>query len=223
MSNTSAFRRPLGLGLAGLAVATGVTVVLANPSAPEATAAVDNITISGSDHKVGQTYTLHADLSGASFGLLVYWKANGQAITSPAAQVPWPAYNTSADWTPRTAGAHTITLTQGSSTKSLVVNVTDGWVPTTTPPTTTVPPTTTEPPVTTTPPVTTEPPVTTTPPVTTEPPVTTTPPVTTEPPVTTTPPPVTTTPPTTTEPPVTTTPPTTTKPAGSGSSDLLPF
>ncbi|MEV6767827.1 hypothetical protein AB0N05_04265 [Nocardia sp. NPDC051030] len=194
MSITPPRRRHLGLGIAGLAAATGVVAVLAAPSAQ---ATVDQIAVSGSDYKVGSTYTLSADLSGASIGLLVYWNDNGTSL-SPAGKVPWPPGHASLDWTPKTAGQHVLTASQGSSTKSVVVNVSDG----TTPPTTTVPPTI-EPPTTTAPP-------TTAPPTTTEPPVTTTPPTTV---------------PATTNPPVTTTPPITTKPSGgSGSADgLLPF
>ncbi|MFD6350624.1 hypothetical protein [Nocardia tengchongensis] len=238
--------RHLGAGLAVLAIATGAASVLATHQAPEAHATVDSITISGSNWTVGQTYTLSADLSGASFGLLVYWEDNGNAITSPASKVPWPPYHSSTDWTPTTPGQHNITLKQGSSTKSLVVNVGSGVTTTTAPPTTTttvpptttttVPPTTTTtvPPTTTTtvpPTTTTEPPTTTTtvpPTTTTEPPTTTTvppttttvpPTTTTDPTTTTTVPPTTTTtdPTTTTAPPTTTTtPPTTTTPAPSG-------
>lgn len=148
--------RRVSAALAGLTVAGATAVVVA--TSPTAAATVDNITISGEEIVVGQTYSLHADLSGASFGLLVTWRDNGQAMTTPEAKVPWPVYNSSIDWTPQTPGQHTISLTQGSSTKTLIVNVGTGSG-TTTPPTTTPP--------TTTPPVTT-PPVTT-PPTTTKP------------------------------------------------------
>ncbi|MEU1428909.1 hypothetical protein ABZ412_17710, partial [Nocardia sp. NPDC005746] len=190
--------RHIGAGLAALAIATGAVSVLVTHEAPEAHATVDSITISGSNWTVGQTYTLSANLSGWEFGLLCYWEDNGNPITNPPSKVPWPAYHSSTDWTPTTPGKHTISLKQGGSTKTLVVNVSS---PTTVPPTTTttVPPTTTTVPPTTT----TEPPTTTVPPTTT----------TTVPPVTTTEPPTTTTtvpPTTTTEPPTTTVPPTTT-------------
>ncbi|MFE5283447.1 hypothetical protein ACFRAQ_00560 [Nocardia sp. NPDC056611] len=197
--------RRLGAGLAGLAIVTGGSLALATHQAPEAHATVDSITISGSNWTVGQTYTLSADLSGASFGLLVYWEDNGNPITSPASKVPWPPYHSSTDWTPSSAGQHVITLSQGSSTKSLVVNVSSGTTTTTAPPTTTttVPPTTT----------TTVPPTTTT----TVPPTTTT----TVPPTTTTDPTTTTTVPTTTVPPTTTTP--APSGGGTGSANGLPF
>ncbi|WP_196054819.1 hypothetical protein [Nocardia aurantiaca] len=222
--------RHLGIGLAGLAIATGAVTVLTTHEAPAAHAAVDSVSISGSNWTVGNTYTLSANLSGASIGLLVYWSDNGTSLT-PVGKVPWPVGHASLDWTPKTPGQHVITCSQGSTTQTLIVNVSDG---TTTPPpttTTTVPPTTTTtvPPTTTTtvpPTTTTEPPTTTTvpptttttvpPTTTTEPPTTTTvpPTTTTEPPTTTTVPPTTTTtvpPTTTTEPPTTTTvPPTTT-------------
>ncbi|MGW4531554.1 hypothetical protein ACWEOI_11445 [Nocardia sp. NPDC004340] len=189
--------RRLGAGLAGLAVITGGALAIQTHEAPAAHATVDSITISGSNWTVGQTYTLSADLSGASFGLLVYWEDNGNPITSPASKVPWPPYHSSTDWTPNSPGQHVITLSQGSSTKSLVVNVSTVATTTTAPPTTTttVPPTTT----------------------TTVPPTTTT----TVPPTTTTTDPTTTTPPTTTAPPSTTTP--APSGGGTGSANGLPF
>ncbi|WP_198347833.1 hypothetical protein [Nocardia terrae] len=217
--------RHIGVGLAGLAIATGAIGVLTTHEAPAAHANVDSVTISGSNWTVNNTYTLHASLSGASFGLLVYWADNGNSLT-PVGKVPWPPYNASLDWTPKTPGQHTLTCTQNGVTQSVTVTVSDGTTTTTVPPTTTtVPPTTTTtaPPTTTT----TAPPTTTT----TAPPTTTTaPPTTTEPPTTTTVPPTTTTAPptTTTEPPTTTTVPTTTTPApsgggGTGSANGLPF
>ncbi|MFE3053811.1 hypothetical protein [Nocardia sp. NPDC059239] len=183
--------RSLGAGLAGLAIATGAVTVLTTHEAPAAHASVDSVSISGSNWTVGTSYTLSANLSGASIGLLVYWSDNGSSLT-PVGKVPWPPGHASLDWTPSTPGQHIITCSQGSTTQTLIVNVGDG---TTT--TTTVPPTTT----------TTVPPTTTT----TVPPTTTT----TVPPTTTTTVPPTTVPPTTT----TTVPPTTTtSPGNSGSS-----
>ncbi|MFC9998454.1 hypothetical protein [Nocardia sp. NPDC127526] len=145
--------RRIGAGLAGLTLATATAVVVA--VSPTANANVDAITVSSAIPQVGGTYTLHAALSGASVGLLVYWSDNGESLT-PAGKVPWPPGEASLDWTPRTPGRHIITASQGSSTQTLVVTVTDG---STTPPATT-PPTTT-PPVTT--PPATQPPTTTTP------------------------------------------------------------
>ncbi|WP_067815803.1 hypothetical protein [Nocardia inohanensis] len=145
----------IGIGIAGLAVAAGTALVVGN--SPEAAATVDTISISSTELVAGQTYSLHAALSGASVGLLVYWNDNGENLT-PAGKVPWPPGEANFDWTPKTTGQHVITASQGGSTKSVVVFVTDGSG-TTTPPTTT-PPTTAP----TTPPVTTEP---TTPPTTT--------------------------------------------------------
>ncbi|MFE2995910.1 hypothetical protein ACFXG4_12955 [Nocardia sp. NPDC059246] len=241
--------RHLGIGLAGLAIATGAVTVLATHEAPAAHASVDSVSISGSNWTVGTSYTLSANLSGASVGLLVYWSDNGSSLT-PVGKVPWPPGHASLDWTPKTPGQHVITCSQGSTTQTLIVNVGDGTTTTTVPPTTTttvpptttttVPPTTTTvPPTTTTtvpPTTTTESPTTTTvpPTTTTEPPTTTTvpPTTTTEPPTTTTVPPTTTTAPptTTTEPPTTTTvpPTTTTTPGGggsggTGSANGLPF
>ncbi|WP_196054820.1 hypothetical protein [Nocardia aurantiaca] len=191
--------RGLGAGLAGLAIAAGAITVLTTHEAPAAHAAVDSVSISGSNWTVGNTYTLSANLSGASIGLLVYWSDNGDSLT-PVGKVPWPVGHASLDWTPKTPGQHIITCSQGSTTQTLIVNVGDGT--TTTPPTTTttVPPTTT----------TTAPPTTTT----TVPPTTTT----TVPPTTTTVPPTT----TTTVPPTTTTSPGNSD-GGTGSANGLPF
>lgn len=222
MSKISLGKRHLGLGIAGLAVATGTVAVLST-TAPDAHAAVDSITISNNSPVVGQTYTLSADLSGASIGLLVYWTDNGSKLT-PVGKVPWPVGHASLDWTPGSVGQHTLSISQGSSTKTLTVNVGDGSTPTTVPPTTTtVPPTTTTVPPTTT----TVPPTTTTDPPTTVPPTTTTvPPTTTTVPPTTTTDPPTTVPPTTVPPTTTTAPPTTTTTpsgGGTGSANGLPF
>lgn len=156
MSITPTYRRRLGIGIAGLVVAAGTATIVATPSTP-ARAAVDGVTISGADFTVGGTYTLHADLSGASVGLLVYWSDNGDGFSGP--KVPWPPGEASIDWTPKAAGQHILTAAQGGSTKSIVVTVnTGGTPPTTTTPPTTVPPTTTVPRTTTAPPTTTVPP-----------------------------------------------------------------
>ncbi|QLY32258.1 hypothetical protein [Nocardia huaxiensis] len=133
--------RRIGAGLAGLTVAGATAVVIA--TSPTASATVDAVTVTGAaDYKVGQTYTLSADLSGASVGLLVYWSDNGESLT-PVGKVPWPVGHASLDWTPRSAGQHILTAAQGDSTKSIVVTVTDDSNPPTTNPTT--PPTTTPP------------------------------------------------------------------------------
>ncbi|WP_067543221.1 hypothetical protein [Nocardia crassostreae] len=142
--------RRIGAGLAGLTLAAATAVVVT--VSPAANANVDAITVSSPVLNVGGTYTLHASLSGASAGLLVYWSDNGESLT-PAGKVPWPIGQVSVDWTPRTSGQHIITATQGSNTETLIVTVTDG---STTPPVTTTPPTTVAPP-------TTQPPTTTTP------------------------------------------------------------
>ncbi|MEU6585199.1 hypothetical protein [Nocardia sp. NPDC046763] len=143
--------RVIGAGLAGVTVAAAAAVAVA--MSPTASATVDVITISSATPTVGGDYTLHASLSGASVGLLIYWSDNGASLT-PVGKVPWPPGEASLDWSPSTPGQHIITASQGSSTQTLVVNVGtgSGGTTTTTPPTTT-PPTTTPP--TTTPSTTT--------------------------------------------------------------------
>ncbi|WP_054815945.1 hypothetical protein [Nocardia arizonensis] len=110
--------RGSGLGLTVFAAATAVTVL----AAPSASAAVDSVTVSGTGYVVGSTYTIEAQLSGASAGLLVYFSDNGEFIGAP--QVPWPPGHASISWKPSTAGQHIITVEQGGSTKTTVVDVT---------------------------------------------------------------------------------------------------
>lgn len=157
--------RSIGAGVAGVTVAAASAIMIVG--SPSASATVDTITISSSTPAIGNTYTLHADLSGASVGLLIYWSDNGTSLT-PVGKVPWPPGQASLDWTPSTPGQHVLTASQGSSTNTLVVTVGDGSTPTTPPTTTTAPPTTVPPttaPPTTTPPTTqpTTPATTTTP------------------------------------------------------------
>ncbi|AYF73531.1 hypothetical protein D7D52_06285 [Nocardia yunnanensis] len=143
--------RVIGAGLAAATVAGGAAIALA--VSPAANATVDTISSSSTTPVVGGTYTLSADLSGASVGLLVAWADNGANLTDPAQIVPWPAGHTSVTWKPTTAGQHVITLNQGDSTKSLVLTVTDNGAggTTTTAPTTTAPPAATTTPPTSTP------------------------------------------------------------------------
>ncbi|MGW4354707.1 hypothetical protein ACWELJ_21760 [Nocardia sp. NPDC004582] len=146
--------RALGAGLAGLTVTSAAAITVA--LAPAASATVDVITISDSAPTAGGTYTLSADLSGASFGLVVNWNDNGASLTDGVGIMPWPPYHSSVTWKPTTPGQHIITASQGSSTQTLIVNVAGG---TTTPPTTTTAPAapTTTAPSTTTAPTTTKP------------------------------------------------------------------
>ncbi|MEV0297982.1 hypothetical protein [Nocardia sp. NPDC050710] len=120
MNTTRPLRRGrrIAAGLAGLTTVTAIAVLAA-----PAHATVDSVTVSGSNHTVNGTYTLKAHLSGASFGLLVYWSDNGQDISGP--KVPWPVGESSISWTPATKGQHLITASQGGSTKTIVVTVTD--------------------------------------------------------------------------------------------------
>ncbi|MFD7848201.1 hypothetical protein ACFV4K_35445 [Nocardia sp. NPDC059764] len=137
--------RSITAGMAGLTVASAAAVAVA--LAPGANATVDVITVSDSAPTVGGTYTLSADLSGASIGLLVNWNDNGASLTDGVGIIPWPVGHSSVTWKPTTPGQHIITASQGSSTQTLIVNVAGGTTtpPTTTPPTTTTAPTTTAP------------------------------------------------------------------------------
>ncbi|WP_067568687.1 hypothetical protein [Nocardia acidivorans] len=117
-SPRSAARRA-GVGITGFAAVAAAAIL----AAPTACAAVDTVTVEGSNFQVDSTYTLSATLSGASAGLLVYFSDNGEFIGSP--KVPWPVGHASISWTPSTKGQHIITVEQGGSTRSTVVNVAD--------------------------------------------------------------------------------------------------
>ncbi|MFF2557818.1 hypothetical protein ACFVUS_42965 [Nocardia sp. NPDC058058] len=112
--------RRLGSSVAGIATAAAIVVL----AAPQASATVDAITVSGSDpHTINTEYTLTANLSGAGIGLLVYWTDNGNDLSGP--KVPWPVGFSSITWKPTTPGQHLLTASQGGSTKTIAVNVTD--------------------------------------------------------------------------------------------------
>ena len=106
-------------GLTAFGAAAAVSVLMA----PNAHAAVDSVTVSGTNHAINTEYTLTAKLSGVSIGLLVYWTDNNEAITG--AKVPWPIGESTITWTPTVKGQHVITASQGGSTKTVVVNVID--------------------------------------------------------------------------------------------------
>ncbi|MEV6767830.1 hypothetical protein AB0N05_04280 [Nocardia sp. NPDC051030] len=116
----SSMSRRFGAGVAGVAAAATVAVF----AAPNANATVDSITVSSATVQINKEYTLSADLSGAGIGLLVYWTDNDERLT-PAGKVPWPIGKSNLSWTPKTAGQHIIVASQGGSTKSLVLTVTD--------------------------------------------------------------------------------------------------
>lgn len=117
MTSTSSIRRGAGVGLTAFAAATAVAVL----TAPSAHAAVQSVSVDGSNHKVGSTYTITADVGGASGGLLVYFSDNGEFIGGP--KVPWPPGSATIEWKPSTPGEHIITVEQGGSTKSIMVEV----------------------------------------------------------------------------------------------------
>ncbi|WP_067568663.1 hypothetical protein [Nocardia acidivorans] len=120
----SSISRRLGAGVAGIATAAAVVVL----AAPQASATVDSITITGGDpHTINTEYTLTANLSGAGIGLLVYWTDNGNDLSGP--KVPWPVGYSSITWKPTTAGRHLLTCSQGGSTKTIAITVVDPAIP----------------------------------------------------------------------------------------------
>ncbi|WP_067840859.1 hypothetical protein [Nocardia lijiangensis] len=116
MTSLSITRRGAGVGITAMAAAA-VTVL----AAPSAYAAVQSVSVEGSNHKVGTTYTITAEVGGASGGLLVYFSDNGEFIGAP--KVPWPPGSATIEWKPSTPGQHILTVEQGGSTKSIVVEV----------------------------------------------------------------------------------------------------
>lgn len=111
--------RRAGVGITGFA-ALAAAAVLATPSA---IAAVDTVSVDQSSLVVNKPYTVSATLSGASVGLLVYFSDNGNAIGAP--KVPWPPGHASIGWTPNSSGQHTLTVSQGNNSQSIVVTVAD--------------------------------------------------------------------------------------------------
>ena len=109
--------RRAGVGITGFTALAAATVL----ASPSALAAVDTVSLDASSPVKGKEYTISATLSGASVGLLVYFSDNGQFIGSP--KVPWPPGHSSIAWTPSTSGQHILTVEQGGSTKSIVVQV----------------------------------------------------------------------------------------------------
>lgn len=116
-ARTTAARRA-GAGITGFAALAAAAVL----SAPSALAAVDSVTVDGSDYRVGTEYTISATLSGAAAGLLVYYSDNGEFVGGP--RIPW-AGKSDTVWTPSSTGKHIITVEQGGYTRSTVVTVKD--------------------------------------------------------------------------------------------------
>ncbi|MBF6357505.1 hypothetical protein IU449_23640 [Nocardia higoensis] len=108
---------------AALFAAAAATVLVA----PSAHASVQSLAVEGSTHVVGGTYTLTAEVGGASGGLLVYFSDNGEFIGAP--KVPWPPGSATIDWQPSTPGRHILTAEQGGSTQSIVVEVEEAASP----------------------------------------------------------------------------------------------
>ncbi|BAD60036.1 Ig-like domain repeat protein [Nocardia farcinica] len=108
---------------AALFAAAAATVLVA----PSAHASVQSLAVEGSTHVVGGTYTLTAQVGGASGGLLVYFSDNGEFIGAPT--VPWPPGSATIDWQPSTPGRHILTAEQGGSTQSIVVAVEEAASP----------------------------------------------------------------------------------------------
>ncbi|MFE1595581.1 hypothetical protein [Nocardia sp. NPDC058705] len=109
--------RRAGFGLTAF-TAVAAAVVLA---APQASALVQGIAVSGSTHYVDTAYTVTADVTATSFLFKVTFTDNGTKIGEPVSVTDGKATIT---WTPKTTGAHEIKAVQELiSSKTVTITV----------------------------------------------------------------------------------------------------
>ncbi|MFC6011233.1 Ig-like domain-containing protein [Nocardia lasii] len=109
--------RRAGFGVSAF-TAVAAAVVLA---APQASALVQGVTVSGSAHTVGTSYTVTADVTSTSFLFKVTFTDNGTQIGDPVSVSNGKATIT---WTPTTAGSHEIKAVQEIvSSKTVTIQV----------------------------------------------------------------------------------------------------
>ncbi|WP_280339815.1 Ig-like domain repeat protein [Nocardia neocaledoniensis] len=115
MSFTLTRRAGVGLTTFGAVAAAAVLV------APQASALVQSIAVSGSTHYVDTAYTVTADVTATSFLFKVTFTDNGTQIGEPVSVSNGKATIT---WTPKTTGTHEIKAVQELvSSKTITVNV----------------------------------------------------------------------------------------------------
>ncbi|MFJ2834919.1 MULTISPECIES: Ig-like domain repeat protein [Nocardia] len=116
MQTNQARRAGFGLTAFTAVAAAGVLV------APQASALVQGVTVSGSTHYVGTAYTVTADVTATSFLFKVTFTDNGTQIGEPVSVSDGKATIT---WTPTTPGSHEIKAVQELiSSKTVTVEVT---------------------------------------------------------------------------------------------------
>lgn len=109
--------RRAGFGLTAFTAIAAAAVL----AAPQASALVQGITVSGSTHYVGTPYTITADVTATSFLFSVTFTDNGTQIGEPVAVKNGKATIT---WTPTSAGTHKLKAVQEIiSSKTITVEV----------------------------------------------------------------------------------------------------
>lgn len=117
--------RRAGFGLTAFTAIAAAAVL----TAPQASALVQSIAVSGDTHYVGTAYTVTADVTVTSFLFKVTFTDNGTQIGEP---VPVSNGKATITWTPTTAGTHQIKAVQELiSSKTVTVEVAEA--PTTPP------------------------------------------------------------------------------------------
>ncbi|GGN76797.1 Ig-like domain repeat protein [Nocardia rhizosphaerihabitans] len=109
--------RRAGFGLSAFTAVAAATVLVA----PQASALVQGVTVSGTTHYVGTAYTVTADVTETSFLFKVTFTDNGTKIGEPVSVSGGKATIT---WTPSTPGSHEIKAVQELiSSKTVTVEV----------------------------------------------------------------------------------------------------
>ncbi|MEV0549471.1 hypothetical protein [Nocardia salmonicida] len=109
--------RRAGFGLTAFTAVAAAAVL----AAPQASALVQGIAVSGSTHYVDTAYTVTADVTSTSFLFKVTFTDNGTQIGEPVSVSDGKATIT---WTPKTTGAHEIKAVQELvSSKTVTITV----------------------------------------------------------------------------------------------------
>lgn len=118
MSEQKTRARRVGMGLTTFGAVAG-TIVLA---APQAGAWPTSLEVSGTSHNVGCSYTLTASIDVDRL-LSVAFRDNGTELPGSPVTPSLLSGKVTINWTPSTAGKHTLTVTQTLISKSIDVDV----------------------------------------------------------------------------------------------------
>ncbi|MGV9615996.1 hypothetical protein [Nocardia xishanensis] len=110
--------RRAGFGVTAFGAMTAVAVL----AAPHASAWVGDVTVSGTKHTVGCTYTVTARVDVDRL-TEVKFTDNGEAIPGSPVKPSLTSNKVSLTWTPATAGAHKLEARQLLISDSVTVNV----------------------------------------------------------------------------------------------------